>query len=139
MGSYVGDGYEISGYISAAVPEASGERLHDALTFTYRPATRLDNVRVDAEIAIAGKNRDLDANSAVEAERVVCRFVASRIVSWDLKVVGIHSVAITSEACERIHPFLFASLYRIIRGTQASDKKPEESKPATTDEEQVKN
>jgi hypothetical protein len=139
MASYISDGFNLDGYIAASVPEESGERLYDALTFSYRPATRLDCVKVDQEIAIAGKNRDVDAEAAVKAERVVCKFVADRIVSWDLVEIGVHPVAVSATSCERIHPFLFSSLYRIIRGTQASDKKPEEKKAHPTDAEQVKN
>ncbi len=139
MASYVADGYTLDGYIAAAVPELSGERLHDALEFKFRPATRMENVRVDAEIAIAGKGRDVDAEAAIEAEKITCRFVAERVISWNLKAVGVHPIAVSAEACERIHPFLFSSLYRIIRGTQASDKRPEATKPPTTDAEQAKN
>lgn len=139
MASFVSDGYVLQGYIAPAVPEASGERLYDALEFSYRPATRLDCVKVDAEVAIALKNKDVDPECAVRAEQIVCAFVAKRIVSWNLKEVGIHSVLVSASACERIHPFLFGGLYRVIRGTQASDKKPDEEKAAPTDGELVKN
>lgn len=139
MASYVADGFSRDGYIAAAVPEESGERLYDALEFSYRPATRLDNVKHDAEVAIAMKNRDIDSECAVKAERLACKFVADRIIAWNLKNVGIHDVPVSPAACERINPFLFASLYRIVRGIQASDKKSDSEKTPATDEEQVKN
>lgn len=140
MPSYISDGFtRTDGYVAAAVPEESGERLYDALEFTYRPATRMDCVKVDGEVGIALKNKDADAECAVRAEKIVCEFVAKRILSWDLKDAGIHLIPPSATACERIHSFLFSNLYRIIRGTQASDKKPEAEKAPITDEEQVKN
>jgi hypothetical protein len=98
----------------------------------------MDVIKVDAEIEIALKNKLLDPMCAVKAEQIACKFVAERVVSWSLKAVGIHEIAVSAASCERLHPYLFGALYRIIRGTQVSDKKPdEETKP--TDEEQVKN
>lgn len=140
MPSYISDGFtRTDGFIAAAVPEESGERLYEELEFTYRPATRMDCVKVDGEIAIALKNKDADAECAVRAERIICDFVAKRILSWSLKDAGIHLIPPSIAACERMHAFLFANLYRVIRGTQASDKKPDAEKPPITDEEQAKN
>ena len=139
MAGYISDGYtRTDGYIAAAIPEESGERLFDALEFTYRPATRLECIKIDAEVAIAAKNKDFDPMAAVKAEQLGCKFVADRIVAWDLKDAGVHPIPVSQTACERIHPFLFGSLYRIIRGLQASDKKPDAAS-AKTDEEQQKN
>ena len=138
MGSYISDGYTRTGYIAAAVPEESGERLYDDLEFTYRPATRMDVTRLDAEIVVAVRNKEFDPKCAERAEQIACKFVASRIDSWTLKDVGIHDVPVTAAACERIHPYLFTRLYGSLRGTLASDVKPnEEARP--TDAEQVKN
>ncbi|MGZ4988609.1 MAG: hypothetical protein ACXWBP_11220 [Limisphaerales bacterium] len=142
MASYVGDGWDRQGYIAAALQESGGDRLFDALEFTYRPATMLDCTRHDAEVAIAGKNQDIDPEAAVNAQRLVCKFVADRIVSWNLKnqtPTSVVDVAPSAAACERMNPYLFRSLYRIIRGNQVSDKKPEAEKPPISDEDQLKN
>jgi hypothetical protein len=140
MAGYISDGYtRTDGYISGAIPEPSGERLYDALEFTYRPATRMDNVRCDAEVAIALKNKDFDPDCAVNAEKIACKFVADRVKSWNLKDVGIHNVPVSAQACERMHPYLFGNLYRIVRGVQASDKKPDAEKVPPTDEDMAKN
>jgi hypothetical protein len=139
MTAYVSDGYELQGCVAPAVPESSGERLHDGLEFTYRPATRLETVRLDAELAIDLKNKDFDPECAINAEKRVCKFVADRIKSWNLKNAKTHAVPVSAETCERMHPFLFGSVYRIIRGVQASDKKPEADKSPVTDAEQLKN
>ena len=137
MSSYVCDGYTRDGYIVAAVQEGSSERLHEELDFTYRPATRIDVVKVDAEIRIAVRNQDYDATCAVRAEQLACKFVAERIVAWSLKDRS-HPVAVSSAACERMQPFLFSRLYNIIRGVQANDVKPNET-PQPSDAEQLKN
>ena len=138
MSSYVSDGYTRDGYISASVQEGSSERLHDELDFTYRPATRIDVVKVDAEIRIAVRNQDYDATCAVRAEQLACKFVAERIVAWSLKDWSLSPVAVSSAACERLQPFLFSKLYNIIRGVQANDIKPNET-PQPSDAEQLKN
>ena len=137
MSSYVSDGYTRDGYISASVQEGSSERLHDELDFTYRPATRIDVVKVDAEIRIAVRNQDYDATCAVRAEQLACKFVAERIVAWSLKDRS-HPVAVSPAACERMQPYLFSKLYNIIRGVQANDIKPNET-PQPSDAEQLKN
>lgn len=140
MSSYIPDGQtRDDGFVAAAIPEESGERLYDALEFSYRPATRIDNVRLDAEVAIDSKNRDIDPTAVVKAEQRVCKWVADRISAWNLKNVGIHSVPVSAEACERMNPILFGAVYRIIRGVQASDKKPDAAKAPATDQEQVLN
>ena len=117
--------------------EGSSEHLHDELDFTYRPATRIDVVKVDAEIRIAVRNQDYDATCAVRAEQLACKFVAERIVAWSLKDRS-HPVAVSAAACERMQPFLFSRLYNIIRGVQANDVKPNET-PQPSDAEQLKN
>jgi len=137
VSSYVSDGYTRDGYISASVQEGSSERLHDELDFTYRPATRIDVVKVDAEIRIAVRNQDYDATCAVRAEQLACKFVAERIVAWSLKDRS-HPVAVSPAACERMQPYLFSKLYNIIRGVQANDIKPNET-PQPSDAEQLKN
>lgn len=137
VASYIPDGYSRDGFIAAAIPEESGERMYDSLEFVYRPATRIDCARSDAEVAAALK-KDFDPEAAVKAERLISKFVADHLVSWDLKN-GVHPVAASAAACERLQPFLFSHLLRIIRGVQVSDKKPDETAPQKTDEELAKN
>ena len=139
MPSFIADGYtRDDGYIDAAIPEDNGKRLYDALEFVYRPATRLEVIQCDAEVAIALKNREFDPSCAVKAEMISCAFIAKKIISWNLKNAGIHDVAISAEACSRMHPFLFSQLYSIVRGTRESDLNPNQiNKPA--DSEQQKN
>lgn len=138
MGSYVSDGYTREGHIAAAAQETSAERLHEELDFTYRPATRIDVVKVDAEIRIAARNQDFDALCAVRAEQLACKFVAERIVAWSLKDRALQPVAVSATACERLQPFLFSKLYNIIRGVQANDSRPNET-PQPSDADQLKN
>jgi hypothetical protein len=141
MSGYISDGYtRTDGYIAAALPSESGERLHESLSFTYRPATRLDVIKIDAEVSIAAKNRDFDPMAAVRAEQIACEFLAKRILAWDLKAAGIHEIKPSADACSRLHPYLFGNLYRIVRGEQASDPRPDaECHSEPTDAEQLKN
>jgi hypothetical protein len=134
-----GDGYTLEGYIAEAPKEPSGERLHESLTFKYRPATRIDCARLNAEMEIIRAENKSDPECAVRAEQAGCEFVAKRVIVWDLKSAGTHAVPVSAAACERMHPFLYGSLFNIIRGIQASDKKPEAKEPPKTDEDMQKN
>lgn len=138
MPSFITDGWtRDDGYIAAEPEQNNGERLCEALSFSYRPATRLEVVKLDKDIELLTKSQDSDG--AVKAERLACKFVAEHLKSWDLKDPGGHEVKLSATACERIHPYLFGNLYRIVRGTQASDKKPDAEKEPLTDEELQKN
>jgi len=140
MTSYISDGYtRDDGYIAAAPEESSnGERLYESLEFTYRPATRMELVRLDAEVEFASKSKEFDPESVIRAEKIACKFIASKVISWNLTSVGIHPVPVSAEALERMNPYLFGNLYRIIRGSQTSDVKPNVL-PKPSDEDQVKN
>ena len=140
MGSYIGDGFTREGYIAAAPAEASGERLYDALTFSYRPATRMECIRLDAEVRVAKRNEDVDAACTIRGEKLVNDFLVTKLISWDLLNSGVHPVAISAAALERMNPFLFLHLYNIIRDVQASDPRPDaKTEEVKTDEEQLKN
>jgi hypothetical protein len=139
MASYISDGYTRNGYIAAAVPEKSGERLYDDLRFTYRPATRMDINKLDAEIRVAAHNQDFDPTAAILAETIACKFVANRLVSWSLKDVGVPDVPVTADAVGRLQVYLFTRLYSIIRGTAVSDLDPQATKEPMSDADQVKN
>ena len=139
MASYISDGYtRDDGYIAAAPEESNGERLYESLEFTYRPATRMELIKLDAEVEIASKSKEFDPESAIRAEKIACKFIASKILSWSLTSVGIHPVPVSAESLERMNSYLFGNLYRIIRGSQTSDVKPNVT-PKPSDEDQVKN
>lgn len=139
MASFVGDGWTREGFIAAALPEDSGERLYEALSFTYRAAPRLEVVGHDSDVAIALKNVDIDRNCAVNAEKIACAFVAKHVSAWTLKDVEIHPIAVSEAACAGMNSRLFTKLYQIIRGERCSDKKPEATEPPKSDAEQLKN
>lgn len=140
MSGYIADGYtRTDGYIAEGPKsEATGEVAYAPLEFTYRPSTRLENIKVDAEISLAAKN-EKDPESAVKAEKIACEFIAKKIVSWDLKAVGIHDVAVSADAMGRMHPLLFQRLYRIVRGVEFNDKKPDAETAPVSDGDQLKN
>ena len=138
MASYIHDGWtREDGFISEEKDPGNGEILHGPLSFSYRPATRMEVVRIDKEIELCQK--DGTTENAIKAEKLGCDWLAKHLVSWDLKNSGGHDVPVNQAALERLQPYLFGKLYRIIRGTQASDKKLEEDKSPLSDEELQKN
>lgn len=139
MASYIPDGWTRDGYIAAAQPADSGECLYDALTFTYRPATRMENVKLDAAVRIEGDKSFNNPENAVKAEMLACKFIADHVVSWDLKAVGIHDVPVTADSCSRLQSELFNILYLIIRGSRCNDKKPDATESPKSDAELQKN
>ena len=139
MAGFIEDGYDRDGFIAPALPEKSGERLHDGLSFRYRTASRQEVVKHDAECRIALVNEDRDPQCAVEAERLACKFLSSRLSKWDLKNSKGEVVPITPENLGRIIPALFGPLYRIVRGVQVSDPKPPETESPLSDEQLAKN
>ena len=140
MAGYIPDGYERSdGFIAASPVQKSGERLYDALSFTYRVATRQEVIRHDAECRIALKNEDNDPECVIAAERLACKFVAAKLKLWDLKDQDGKLVPCNADSLMRVNPALFAPLYRIIRGVQLSDPKPENSETPLSDDELAKN
>ena len=140
MTSYLPDGYtRDDGYIAAAIPEASGERFWEALEFTYRPATRLEWVTLDACVKIALQNELFDSTCAYKAEQLACKFVADHVLQWNLKINQIHPVPVSQSACEHMHSGLFGRLYAIIRGSRASDPRPPAAEAPMTDAEMLKN
>ena len=60
MPGFIPDGYTRDGYIAEALPEASGEVLHEAVNLTYRAATRQEVLTLDGNVRIAMKNSDID-------------------------------------------------------------------------------
>jgi len=107
---YFQDGYTQSGLI-AAVP-----RLHGALRFTYRPALIEERSQL---YDVAGR-----LNSHL-FDCHVARFLAQKIVDWDLVDAERQPVPASAEALLRIQPELFIKLNRIVLGTAPSDVDPD--------------
>jgi hypothetical protein len=106
---YFHDGYTQSAFI-AAVP-----RLHGTLRFTYRPALVEERSQLyDAAVKLNSHLFDCH----------VARFLAQKLVDWDLVDAERQAVAPTAEAMLRMQPELFAKLNQIILGTAASDIDP---------------
>ena len=125
MVGMIEDGYtRDDGFIAEAPESRSGERLWDALEFTYRPATRLEGLRLDSEVRIALLEEDKDPECAVRAEKLACEFVAKRIVAWNLKNTRGLPVIANSDSCAKMQANLFGRIYKIIRGFETSDPKP---------------
>lgn len=140
MTSYIDDGYtRDDGYISAAPPAKSGEKLWESLEFTYRPAARPEVIRHDAEVRNALKDEEEDPESTVKAELLACKFVADRVRAWNLKDRLNKDVPISANACSRLNASLFNRLYRIIRSSDVSDARPNETVAPPGDEELQKN
>lgn len=140
MSSYIHDGYtRTDGYVAAGELQPNGERLYDALEFTYRPATRREVLYSDAQIDKICPAGTTDPDLVMKSEDLACEFVSKRMVDWNIKAAGIHPVKPDAAAMGRIHPMLFAKLYRIIRGSITSDPKPPVTEPPMSDEEMQKN
>lgn len=124
MPSFIPDGYEVDGYIAPSTTDKAGQRLHDGMTFRYRMASRPELAVQDNKVSIALRNDHNDPNCSLEAERLSAEFVASHLRSWDLKD-GESAVPITKENVSRVQVNLFDRLYRIVRGMELSDKRPD--------------
>ncbi len=136
---YIEDGFSLSAFIAADQESKSGERLWESLDFQYRPATRSEMLRLDAEVRIVMLDEHSDPNCSTKADKLSCDFTAKHLLTWDLKDSKGQPVPRTGECVSRLHPELFNSLYRVIRGMQTGDPRPPENEPDPTDEEQLKN
>ena len=137
---YVHDGYtRDDGYIAAAKPGPSGDMIHGELSFSYRVASRRELVLLDSKMENALRDEYKRPEASLEAEDIVCGFIAGKVVSWSLRDIGGHSVPLSAEACGKITSVLFNRLYRIIRGLELSDKKPEAKTAPPSDGELQKN
>lgn len=139
MAGFIEDGYEREAYLAPDTPESGVEKLHDGITFSYRTASRNEVIKHDAQCRIALNNEDRDAACSVAAEKLACAFMASRITKWDLVDSKGETVPITVDNMARVIPALFSPMYRIVRGTRGSDKKPSETEESPSDEDLAKN
>jgi len=114
------DGYTEQAYIEA-VP-----RLHDApLRFSYRPL--LPEERAEHLDAIENM-------SGVKNQLACSKFIAGRLVSWNLADDNGETLAITPVMVGRLKPALANKLYTIILGVTPSDIDPEWPEDAKAEE-----
>lgn len=134
------DGYDRDGFIAAASPEPNGERLHDAVTFKYRVATRRDLIKHEAAIKVALANESIDPEAKLKAEEIACKFVVDRVPQWDVTTAKGQPAPVNVDSLLRVHPMVFGAMYNIVRGWRTSDPLPNgEVKAEPTDEESQKN
>jgi hypothetical protein len=122
MKAYIDDGCTERGYV-AAVPG-----LHEAVRFSYRPATTPEQNRLQIGC------QKLDAEKALSLR---FGFLVQRLVEWDLVDRKSQPAPRTTATLERhVKPALFWRLYNIVAGFEASDQDPEatpEAKGTDTD------
>jgi hypothetical protein len=118
---YIADGWNRNdGYVAAAPLSDGGDRIYDSLSFSYRPATRPEMIKLDAEQQAADKS----PKAAIAWEMIGCEFVAKHVLSWDLKDHGGHAVKVSGDSVLNMNVSLFNKLYLIIRCAINSDAKP---------------
>src|SRR5436305_8054646 len=89
MPGFIADGYtRTDGYVASPQPEKNGEIAWEPVEFCYRPAARMDLVKLDAEIRVALRNEDVDPSCAERAEKLAGDFTARRVCSWTLTKPG---------------------------------------------------
>lgn len=125
MRGFIEDGAIYEGYVKASEASQSGERLWDAVEFTYSPPTLLDLAQVDGAVKVALRNADNDPQCAVDAEVLACEFVAKRLKKWDVKNRAGNLVPITKENVLRICGPVFNNMYLQIRLARLADLRPE--------------
>lgn len=138
MPTYIPDGYNLEAVISAAPESKSGERLWESMSFEYRPATRLEMVKLDAQVRIASKDEFSNPDAAEKVDKLISGFIANHVVSWDVKAADGIILPCTPATLGRIHDAVYQKMYFIIRGLETSDPRPDGTKPET-DAEQLKN
>ncbi len=107
MPSYIPDGYTLQALI-AAVP-----RLHDALHFTYRPAL------IEEAADLYEKARK---QTDRQAERTYAGFVASKLVSWDLKDNTGKELPVNQDTILHLNRRLATRLQNIVLGLEGPDE-----------------
>lgn len=119
MAGFIDDGYtREDGFIAADKPKPNEQPRWESLTFTYRPATRLEVVRHDAAVAVQLVDQYSDPEASVRAEMLACEFVEKRLKAWNLKDRSGKPVPITAESLSRVNAGVFGRLYRIVPQTQ---------------------
>ena len=120
---YIYDGYEADGYVA----EKAG--FYPGVAFRYRPVLTQDKAVTMLLIANA---------DARKGEEIAAAFVERQLISWDMAArlradeTEPQPVPIRSEHLLRLHPTLFAVIYRIIMGDVAGDVNPSDAIPEET-------
>lgn len=106
--SFIEDGYNESGYISAE------EGIHGALEFEYRP------------MIPSVQGRILEKKETEAFVDAVCKALIreSHLKSWSLKDSKGTAVPLTEANLKRIKPRLFDKLWTTIAGLRPSDRDP---------------
>ena len=139
MAGFIDDGWNRDdGYIKPADKGDNGERVHDGLSFAYRPVTRREIILLEQKLEKV-RYATIDDPENFEAAAMSCDFVAKHVQSWDLKDRNGKVVPINATTMERVHPYLFNDLYGIITQKRTSDKKPAATEPPKSDDENLKN
>jgi len=112
--AFIDDGYTLDGYI------AERHGLHSELQFTYRPLTRREDVALVAAISSLPSNEQ----GMVDSEQKSAECVAKHLVSWSLKNRAGAAVPISPDNVQRLQPIVAGRLLQIIRGREASDRRP---------------
>ena len=100
---FVEDGYTESAYLAGV------EQMHPPLRFAFRPASLAEQ---------NSYNRETSRLKDAELERYVSRWMAGRLVSWDL------AQAISPKSVAQLKPRLFYRLHGVILGNEAPDADP---------------
>lgn len=139
MADIIDDGWNRDGYIKPAEKGENGKRIHNGLSFSYRTVTRRKIILNEKKVAKA-QYENVDNLESLEAEQVVCEFVAKQIQSWDLKDVKGRSAPVNSDSMfDIIHPYVFNELYGIITQKRLPDVKPGSTEPPKSDDETLGN
>lgn len=118
---YLEDGVVLEGYIKAS------PLLHGSLWFRYNPTTAVDKAKLNRQMSQAGSDEE-------RKERYAARFVASKLVEWDLETSGGTPVEISEETIAyRLQSAVNLKLYQIVMGNWATDPIPSPAVPGTED------
>ncbi len=107
MSNFINDGYERSGYFRATTGSNPGGAVHtDEVRFTYRPMMVEERSRIIDESNKYSKNEDI--------EKLVARYLAPKIVAWDIKDSFGKPVEVSVRNLLRLEYSLFSRLASVI-------------------------
>ncbi len=112
MSVFIEDGYTMDGYV-AEVP-----RMHEAVSFTFRPMRVVERSRFVAE--------QQKYKTPEEQEAYGASVIAKYIQSWDVQH-GKQRLDLTPKNLLNIHPAAYYSILNQVMGVRAPDLKPDVS------------
>ena len=113
--AFINDGYTAE----VTIPALSGN--HPAVRFSYRPVTLRERRLIDKEIT--------DSATVDEAMNATCKFVAGRVIKWNIVDGAGNAVPINPNSFDRLEAVLAAQMFNIVRG----DFPPHIPAPASAD------